>query len=111
MGKPRKLSEKELEEAHEMFDSKKGTRTIMFCKDGKFYPFCILCGKIIESGSFLRGMWVEPEFERVYTYAICLDHGSNPLSDEKVIREIEERLMVLVASGIPRRKIEKGAKI
>ena len=105
MGKTRKLTKKEQKEMLEMFNSKKGVRMIRFKIGNKFYPFCILCGKIVRSGQFLQALWTEPEFERIYAYAICLDHGDEPLSDKIVMKLIEEKLMLLAASGLPRIKI------
>jgi len=101
MPKARKLAKKERKKMKEVVSSK-GERHFLYNEHGKFYPFCIICDKIIRSGQYLTAIWEWEELERNYVYAVCLE-CQNKLFDAKTTEQIEEKLMLL-ASVIQRFK-------
>lgn len=98
MGKLKKATKKEL------FGDKKGETHIMYNDHGKLYPFCILCGKIIK-GECMTGLWYEPDFKRNYVYDICIECSTH-LGEDVTTHKIEERVMAIIASSIPRYKVK-----
>lgn len=93
----KKVSKKELAE-HVKELEKKGARFFVKEKDGQYYPFCILCGKIIGDEPHFTGIWWHPDLKRNYIYATCLP-CSPKLSEDDTTKEIEEKLMFIVTKG------------
>lgn len=83
----------------------KGDRLFLIEKDGNLYPFCVMCGEILEGKPYMTGVLAGEDLGRNYVYAVCIECFPM-LSDDKVIEQIEEWLM-LVSSTRPHFKAKR----
>jgi hypothetical protein len=68
-------------------------------KNGKDFPFCLMCGRELTDERRIIGVWDAPAFKRLYVYDLCWGCAKKYRP-----KDFEEQMMLLLAR-LPRYKL------